>query len=472
MNLEAIVLAAGDGERLTELTRERPKCLLPVGNQSLIWFSITGLRYVGVSRIIVLVSNEHESKIRKYCDTEFKSYKDLSLEFIPVDTTAEDSGTAKSILAVKDKIRGDFIVHSCDTIVDPKALSFLVNHYRLYDPMLSMLLVDNAKYFSLRKVPGKQEEESLMRDIFAVEPLDRLELTAHDGYSANKVVFLHYEGDLKNHLKIRNRELALHPSLGVYSSFLDTHIYIFKHQMLDFLQRNDKRGFDFKGELLPLLIANQFNKLGDYEEEEGRENPEVNISHGSRAIRQVNYEMELKEKLENFNPRTSSQSAFFRRANIPKPRDCHGLVVRDHVAYRVNNIGSYLDSNCISKNILNLYGIKNRHSIKECLIGENTTLGSKCVVKRGSIGNNCKIGDKVKLFDCIIMDKVEIGSNTSLDRCIVGPNCKIGTECVLKLCIVGHNQAVPSGRKAKSEVIIDDSGHVMKLGNLVLVDSD
>lgn len=469
--MEAIILAAGAGERLVELTGGRPKCLLPVGNQSLIWFSITGLKSVGISRIMILVPDTHETEIRQYCYREFRSHKDLSLEFMPVSAT-EDNGTATSILAIKDKIRGDFIVHSCDTIVDPKALSFLVNHYRLYDPMLSMLLVDNAQYFNPRQVPGRGGKERLMRDIFAVEPLDRLELTANDGYSANKVVFLHSESDLEDHLKIRNRELALHPSLGVYSSFLDTHIYIFKHQMLDFLNRNKNRGFDLKGEMLPLLISNQFSKLDECEEEESRENPEVNITRGIRTIRRDDYEIELKEKLENFNPRTSSKSAFFRRANIPKPRDCHGLVVEDHICYRVNNIGSYLDSNCISKAILSLYGLKNIPSVKECLTGENTTLGSKCVIKKGSIGNNCKIGDKVKLIDCVIMDNVEIESNTSLTECIVGSNSRIGAKCDLKFCIVGHHQAVSNGRKANSEVIIDDSGRVMDLGNLVLIDSD
>lgn len=77
-----------------------------------------------------------------------------------------------------------------------------------------------------------------MRDVIAVEPLDKLDLTASEGFSANKVVFLHSEQDLKQKLKIKNRELALHPSLEVYSRFLDAHIYIFKQQMLDFMAQN------------------------------------------------------------------------------------------------------------------------------------------------------------------------------------------------------------------------------------------
>lgn len=465
MKLEAVILAAGAGSQMEELTRERPKCLLTVGNQSLIWFSITGLKSVGVTKILILVPDIYESEIRQYCHREFKSCKDLILEFVAIPTK-DDLGTAQSILKVRDNIRGDFIVHSCDTIVDPKTLSFLVNHYRLYDPMMSMLLSDDAKYFQPRPVPGKDGKEHFMRDIIAVEPLDRLQLTANDGYSANKVVFLYSERDIEKNLRIRNRELALHPSLEIYSRFLDTHIYIFKHQMLDFIKQHEDIAF-LKGEMIPLLISEQFSKLT---ETGGQDISKDDVDEVQPLARQFDYEIELKEKLENFNPPMSSRSASFRKANIPRPRACHSLIVKDLLAYRVNNLGSYLDSNCCSKAILNMYGQKDRKTVKECIIGENTIFGDKCQIKRGSIGSDCKIGDKVKLIDCIIMDNVEIGSDVNLTECIIGSDSKIGTKCNLKSCIVSYRQTVFEGRKARSEVIIDDGRMIDFSDSLLLND--
>lgn len=455
MQLEAVVLAAGAGSRMVELTRGRPKCLLPVGGQSLIWFSITNLRSIGVTRIIILIPDIYESDIKQYCHKKFNSFKDLTLDFVTVPIEA-DCGSAESILSIKEKIRSDFIVYSCDAIVEPKALSFLVNHYRLYDPMLSMLLSDDINYFQPKSVPGRQDKENLMRDVIAFEALDKLDLTANDVYSANKVVFLHSERDLKQKLKIKNRELALHPSLEVCSRFLDTHIYIFKRQMLDFMERNTDKAV-LKGEMIPSLISSQFNKLKIRKEREEDDDDDDIVA----ITKQSNYEVELKEKLESFDPRNVTQTPYLDRKSPSKPPSCHAIIVKNLLAYRVNTLGSYLDSNRKSKNILNSFGLKNRLTIKDCSVGENTTVGAKSLIKGGSIGNNCKIGDKVKLIDCVLMDNVEIESNVSLSNCIVATDSKIGSESDLKLCIIGYRQIVPK-KKANSEVI---DGHMIDLSD-------
>lgn len=465
MKLEAIVLAAGSGSRMVEITRGRPKCLLPIANQSMIWYAITGLRLVGVSRIIVLIPDIYENDIKQYCHKEFRTFKDLVLEFVSVPTKA-DCGTAESILGIKERIRGDFIVHSCDSIVEPKALSYLVNHYRLYDPMLSMLLSDDVKYFQPRSSPGRREKEHFMRDIVAVEPLDKLELTTNEGYSANKIVFLHSERDLKQSLKIRNKELALHPSLEVYSRFLDTHIYIFKKEMLSFMEENTNMAV-LKGEMIPLLIAKQFSRTNKKDNKDNLDDDdELRL-----LTEQSDYELELREKLASFNPREASRTSYFQIASVPPPSECHALIVKNLSAHRVNTVGSFLDSNRDCKHVLNIFGIKNKTFIKECLIGDNTTIGEKCLIKKGSIGANCKIGDKVKLLDCVIMDGVEVESNTNLSECIVGFNSKIGSKCDLKLCIVGYRQVVANGRRACSEVIIDD-GYAIDLSDPLIEENE
>lgn len=464
MQLEAVVLAAGPGSRMVELTRGRPKCLLPVGGQCLIWFAITNLRSIGITRIIILIPDIYESDIKQYCHKKFNCFKDLTLDFATVPTKS-DCGSAESIMGIKEKIRGDFIVYSCDTIVEPKALSNLINHYRLYDPMLSMLLSDDIEYFKPRLVPGRREKEHLMRDVIAFETLDKLGPTANDEYSANKVVFLHSERDLKQKLKIKSKELALHPSLEVCSRFLDAHIYIFKRQMLEFMERNTDKTV-LKGEMIPAIISSQFNKLQVQKEREEDDDVDRRVA----ITKQSNYEVELKEKLESFKPRNVTQTPYLQKSSPLELTLCHAIIVKNLSVYRVNTLGSYLDSNRESKKILNSFGLKNRLIIKDCTVGENTTIGSKTTIKKGSLGNNCKIGDKVKLIDCVIMDNVEIESNVSLSECIVATNSKIGSKCDLKSCIIGYRQTVPSGRKANGEVIIDD-GYVIDLSDPIAIDN-
>lgn len=461
MKLDAVVLAAGTGSRMVELTRVRPKCLLPVGNHNLIWFAITGLRSIGISRIIILIPDIHEQDVKQYCHKKFNQHKDLTLEFVNVSTKA-DCGTAESILAIRDKIKEDFIVYSCDTIIDPKALEAVLNHYRLYDPLLTMLLSDDAAYFKPKSIPGRREMEKYTRDVVAVEPLERLDLNSSDGFSANKVVFLHSERDLGKSLKIKNRELALHPSLEVCSRFLDTHVYIFKRQVLDLMGQNEDRGV-LKGEMIPLLVSKQFSK------------PERNLQEDddeeiSQVARKSNYENELKERLEIFNPKNVIQSDYPLRPKLPRSTACHALIVKNLTAFRVNTLGNYLSANRGAKTILGILGEKNLNFVKDCLVGDDTTIGEKCLLKGGSIGNNCKVGDKVRLINCIVMDNVEIESNTTLNETIVASNTKIGSKCDMKSCTVGYRQVIPNGTKANSEVFMDD-GYVIDLSDPLSADN-
>lgn len=45
--LQAVIMAAGKGSRMTELTAKKPKCLLPVGNLPMIWFPLNLLQRTG-----------------------------------------------------------------------------------------------------------------------------------------------------------------------------------------------------------------------------------------------------------------------------------------------------------------------------------------------------------------------------------------------------------------------------------------
>lgn len=44
---QAVVLAAGRGSRMLEITAGQPKCLLPVGPKPLIWYTLNKLQNSG-----------------------------------------------------------------------------------------------------------------------------------------------------------------------------------------------------------------------------------------------------------------------------------------------------------------------------------------------------------------------------------------------------------------------------------------
>lgn len=456
-NLEAVLLAAGNGSGMVGLTKEKPKCLLPLGNQCLIWYAITNLKSIGVNRIICLITDIHENEIKQYCYKKFNMFKDLSIEFVTV-ASRDGCGTAESIVGIKDKITRDFIVYSCDSIVHPKSLLALVNHYRLYDPTLTMLFSDNPNYFIKTQIPGRNDKERALRDLVAVESLDKAEREPEDGFSENKVVFMRCERDLmqKSKLKIRNRELALHPSIQVYSCYLDSHIYILKRELLEFMVRHSDRKV-LKSEIIPLILTKQFSNRHLDSEICEDDDDDVGIQTKSNNF---DYETDLKLKLEAFHPYNVVNSIYYHKVtHIPKTIECHAIVTNEDLfTYRVNTIGSFLSSNSNAKNILKEYSYLKTNFMKDSPIGENTILGNKCLLKKSCIGNNVKIGDKVKIFECVIMDDVEIESNSSLSECIVGSGSKIGSKCDLKLCIIGYKQKLAPGLKSKNEVLIN-GGH-------------
>ncbi len=47
MELQAVLMAAGGGSRMMDLTYNTPKPLLPVGNRPLIWYPLNLLEKVG-----------------------------------------------------------------------------------------------------------------------------------------------------------------------------------------------------------------------------------------------------------------------------------------------------------------------------------------------------------------------------------------------------------------------------------------
>lgn len=55
LEMQAIVLAAGNGSRMSELSGERPKCLLPIGPLPLVWYPLHMLQAHGFQGLMVSI---------------------------------------------------------------------------------------------------------------------------------------------------------------------------------------------------------------------------------------------------------------------------------------------------------------------------------------------------------------------------------------------------------------------------------
>ncbi len=75
------------------------------------------------------------------------------------DEDADDFGTANALYLVKDKIRSDCIIVSCDLITNIN-LNLLANSYRINNASFLMLLYDISEQNFELPVPGTKEKYS------------------------------------------------------------------------------------------------------------------------------------------------------------------------------------------------------------------------------------------------------------------------------------------------------------------------
>lgn len=121
LEMQAIVLAAGNGSRMTELSGERPKCLLPVGPLPLVWYPLHMLQTHGFqgfklfitscgilnltticyfhTEVIVVVQESQRSEIQQALE---KAPLQLKLDFATIPTDS-DFGTADSLKHIHEK---------------------------------------------------------------------------------------------------------------------------------------------------------------------------------------------------------------------------------------------------------------------------------------------------------------------------------------------------------------------------------
>lgn len=128
--MRAMILAAGRGERMGELTTHVPKPLLRVGEHCLIEYSITNLKRAGIDEIVINISY-HAEQIKTHLGDG--SRYGVKLFYSEEKERLETGGGIFQALPLLGN--DPFIVLSCDVITDfplstlpkqPKGLAHLV----------------------------------------------------------------------------------------------------------------------------------------------------------------------------------------------------------------------------------------------------------------------------------------------------------------------------------------------------------
>ncbi len=152
--MQAIILAAGMGRRLGELTKDNTKCMLEVNGIRLIDRTLDSLASLGLSRIVIVVGYNGE-KVKQYVGTSHKG-----VEIVYVDNAVYDkTNNIYSLYLARDyMVREDTLLLESDLIYEQAVIDKL-----LADPRPDLALVDKYESWMDGTVVTLDEEQNILQ---------------------------------------------------------------------------------------------------------------------------------------------------------------------------------------------------------------------------------------------------------------------------------------------------------------------
>jgi UDP-N-acetylglucosamine diphosphorylase / glucose-1-phosphate thymidylyltransferase / UDP-N-acetylgalactosamine diphosphorylase / glucosamine-1-phosphate N-acetyltransferase / galactosamine-1-phosphate N-acetyltransferase len=117
---KAVVLAAGRGRRMRELTVSRPKPMVEVSGRPVLSYILEGLRDAGVRKILIVIGYKKEVVMNHFGDGS-----ELGVEIVYAEQIRQD-GTGKVVELAQDFCGSDpFILSYGDILVDASSYRLL-----------------------------------------------------------------------------------------------------------------------------------------------------------------------------------------------------------------------------------------------------------------------------------------------------------------------------------------------------------
>jgi bifunctional UDP-N-acetylglucosamine pyrophosphorylase/glucosamine-1-phosphate N-acetyltransferase len=120
--LKAVILAAGEGNRMRPLTSNRPKVMLPVANKPILEHLLIEVKDAGIGEFIFVVG---------YCDEQVRSYFGNGEKWgvkIAYSEQRKQLGTADAIRMVGGEVDGNFLVINGDVVVSSQDIRRLMKN--------------------------------------------------------------------------------------------------------------------------------------------------------------------------------------------------------------------------------------------------------------------------------------------------------------------------------------------------------
>ncbi len=355
MVMQSVIMAGGFGTRLHPLTYKIPKPMVPVAGAPMMEHVINLVRKYGYTEAISLLYY-HGDKISAYFGDG--SNFGVNMQYIMAES---DLGTAGSVKNAEELIKDDFIVISADVLTD-------------FD------LADAVKFHNDNNA------------------LATIVLTRHPTPLQFGIVIADENGLIKRFLE--------KPAWGqVFSDTINTGIYIFKKEVLDYIPKG--KNFDFSQNLFPKLLENG-ERLYGY------------VAKG--YWRDVG---NLREY------RRANEDALWEKVKVGFPGRC--LKTDDAEIYYGENVVIDDDAEFEGRVIIGSNTkIAGGAKLYNTVVGQNVHIESGAQINQSVLWNNISVGAGSLLDNCTIASNVEIGAGTQIeDHAVIAEACKIGSGATI-----------------------------------------
>ena len=124
--MKAVILAAGQGTRIRSVHGERPKCLIAVGDQTILDHQLEALSMAGVSEVAIVVGYKKE-QILKHVGSRY-DHVGLSVQFIE-NRAFDSTNNIYSLWVAREWVQGDsFLCLNADVLFEPEILASAVQN--------------------------------------------------------------------------------------------------------------------------------------------------------------------------------------------------------------------------------------------------------------------------------------------------------------------------------------------------------
>lgn len=146
---QALILAGGKGTRLTPITREIPKPLVPLHGKPVLEYSLDLFKKFGIKDILISIGFKGE-KIKEY----FGDGKRFGVNITYIEES-EPLGTAGPLRLAKKFIKGSFIMCNADELKDIDLIDMFMSHKKNNAAAtIALTSVEDTSRYGVAKLAG------------------------------------------------------------------------------------------------------------------------------------------------------------------------------------------------------------------------------------------------------------------------------------------------------------------------------